>query len=232
MHKDKDKKDENEDTGAKAAEEALAKMNDVMAGLPDLIAKGLEGGFKTIVADNKKANKEANDDVDRNKDVDLEKMDRKELIEHSTSNILKEVKSQFDTITKDLKEEISATSKIVQTNSLTDQLAKARSKFSDLDEYQDEIGDQAKLHPGLSVENLYHLAKANNPDKVGELNEIMKKEKEKEEKEKAPKFGGLTPTSSLEKSDSGKMDKKEAGEDAWEKTMGGVDPAIIGGSNN
>lgn len=226
---DKDGEDKNKEGNANAA---LEKVNEVLASLPNIISGAINKGFEDV--GNKKAQTTSDDDEedDFDEDVDFDELDNKQLADTLTQNILKQIDKKLKGFSEDVNKKVSSTSEEVSKEKLRREVADAREKFKDFDEFKDDIGKLVKQYPNLAVEDLYLLAKQKNPDKVKELEEKRVEEKQKEEKETKSRFGGLTPTSSRETTSKGTMEKGEAAEAAWDEVMSDIPADLIGGTNN
>ncbi len=222
--------DENSAEGDEAKNSgALAAIQNTINSLPETISKALGKGFESIKPAEPPQDDDDNDEDDEppTNDVDLEELDRKQLVQHVHDSIMNGVKKELSAHNKTMNEEITSTKQVVNQEQVKTEIKEAREKHDDLDEFREDIATLAKQHQSLSVEELYFLAKSKNPDKVEKLETARNEEKAEEEKKK-PKFGGLTPTSSFETSNKGKMDKKEAIDTAWDETMGEVHSSFIG----
>lgn len=88
----------------------------------------------------------------------------------------------------------------------------------DLFEWSGEITDLNKKTPGLSIKQLYNLAKFENPDKVAEMDEKFKKEEGDKGKDE-PGLIGFMPTSGVTVEGDEKLTKEEAADKAWDDTL-------------
>lgn len=216
-------------------------LEKVIADLPGLIAKSVQEGMSGLIQSMQANNKNTTDENDGEDDeevdnplegVDLEKISKGDLAklinEQVTANVNKELKK----FGKNVDEQITSTKTVLTKEQLVRELKDLREKYPDFDHFKDSIAELAKTRKGLPVEDLYHLARARNPDKVKELDdERLEKETEKRT-EAEKKFGGLTPTSYSESKSKGTMSQKEASEAAWEEAMADVPTSAIGGGND
>lgn len=153
--------------------------------------------------------------------AELEAMDPKELMQLVVDEIReKEVKPLMEKL-----EEVTS----AQTRSdVSAQVKQAQADYSDFDQWGEEMRAELKKNPSLDVDDAYHLARKNHPEKAKTIDEKADEEareaaKEKEgEEEEDQSFGGLLPTSGIS-TKAEKMTQKQAVADAWEKTMGPVE---------
>ncbi len=200
-----------------------------------VVTQGFQTSFANLPKDEESEEEESNQDdteEESEEEIDYEKLSPKQLVDLASAKTVKQVEKLLKGFAKDTTKEITSTKRLVNNETLKNEIKEARGKYTDLDEYKEEIGKLAKTYKNLGVEDLYLLAKAKSPDKVKELEEKKKSEKSEEDQKKKPRFGGLTPTSSLETSNKGKMSKKDAMEAAWESEMSEIDPRIIGQNND
>jgi hypothetical protein len=181
---------------------------------------------KTTLADYDKRltappDKKTEPDDNKKGETDLEKMSRAEFASHLQKEFAGEVKTLIEPILSGfstLKNETGRTR-------LEIDVSEAEEKFGDLWDFEDEIKHELKRRPDLSVDEAYHLAKANNPDKTKEVDEKTQKAKneaeKKEEDEKANEFLGFTPTSGKYAPDKA-MDADKAASAAWDSTVKGT----------
>jgi hypothetical protein len=163
-------------------------------------------------------------------DKDLENLSRAEFAQYLIGTIQKGV-------IEPIKEERKQDTVRAQQADLARQAKEVHDKYADFNSWHDEMRDNIKAHPGMTIERAYKLARAENPEKAEEVDvETGKKEKEREGKVKkaAPKediiFGGLTPTSTLTSSsnkENGGMSVKEAANAAWDSVQMGEHLAAI-----
>ncbi len=134
--------------------------------------------------------------------LDFENMDSKALFSH----ILNAVTSASEKTAEQVTEQVNSLRSEIGRKDSSDALASVRSAKGneDFDDWLPEMKALAETNKGLTVERLFLLAKAENPQKVADLVEKYKTEEqkalEKQEKDDAdhPTFLSLTPTSTNE----------------------------------
>jgi hypothetical protein len=195
-----------------------------MAALGDKVDVLMESAKTT-----KKETKAADDDTLPN----LEVMDRKEFMGVMVDQVGKKISKLIDDSITEKLQPISDRLKV--TDDEADELAKSQAAK----EYAEVKGSPMwtgllpvmqelfKQNPALSPKQLLSLAKADNPEKVKEIedaNPDLLKEKVGDDKEESrvddEGFGGLLPTSTLKGATVEKMDGDQAAEKAWTKVFG------------
>lgn len=212
----------------------LAQALERMEALTKDLAPNIQKGFKDALAEiaaaqpKPKAEPKADPDDEIDPNFDLEKATRKELVEFMTKGLVSEVNK----LLKPIQEQISENSTTAQRANLANEADKARAKYPDFDEFKTEMGGLIKTNPGLSLERLYLLARAENSDKAAELDKAAKEKDEQENKNSAETepFGGFFPPglSDNKEESKGKMTQNEAAEDAWDKAMADVPTSAFG----
>lgn len=89
----------------------------------------------------------------------------------------------------------------------------------DLFEWSGEITELNKKTPGLSIKQLYNLAKSENPDKTAEMDEKFKKDEEGDKGKDKSGLIGFMPTSGVTVEGNEKLTKEEAADKAWDDTL-------------
>ncbi len=166
-------------------------------------------------------------------DGDLEDASREEFMGHIMNNI----EFKLGKMLSGVNEKVDTTSTEARTDKLKRDVEIAKSKHSDFGEFVTEMRGIANDNPDLTIEDMYQLARARNPEKVEELAKKAKEVEEKKKGEEAKKnetqniFGGLLPTSSVNSSNKsvGSMKEDEAANAAWDQVFKDVDPEVIGG---
>lgn len=215
----------------KAASDALTKMQSMIEKMPESIQAGFTKALSDVAAAQAAAAKAAtstNDDDpgDDEDDVDLEKMSRAELMKYMSSAIIKDVNKALKPVAQRLDEITSTT----ERSAVAAQVDKARAKYEDFDEWKAEINQLHKENPGLNVDRLYTLARAENPDKVAELTAKAKEQSEKSGGDKKP-FLGLTPTSTNsadDNDDDGRMSPQDAATAAFDEAFKDIPEELFG----
>lgn len=157
---------------------------------------------------------------------DLDDMSRTDYANHIGNTIMGKVGEQLEKIS----EQITGVNTKVDRSDIINtvkQLSKDNVEFDDL---KPETAAVAKRIPGISIEDAFTLAKAENPEKVKELEEKFQAESGDTEEKKAM-FGGLTPTSG-QSAKGINMSKQEAGNSAWDETMGALNMETVGEDAN
>lgn len=130
---------------------------------------------------------------------ELDDMSRGDFVKH----IVEEV---AHVLVKPLTEQMDATATSLDVKDSESAVSKAIAAHSDFMEFASEINAIAKDTPGISPENAYKLARANDPEKVKKMDikymsdedkEKLASEEEADEKKESDEvsFGGITPTS-------------------------------------
>lgn len=131
--------------------------------------------------------------------------------------ILQEVGKVMDTKLEDVQKGVKDTRSTIETNELKREYARLSGEVKDFKEWNGEMRELAKKHPSLSLEDLYHKARRDNPTKAAEM-DVKFKDESKDKNASDGKFMGLFPTSAP--NDDGKKEKttpQEAGEKAWDE---------------
>jgi len=160
---------------------------------------------------------------------DLEGMDRSEFMNH----ILGQVNKGFDTLSEQIKGQVDSVQSNVDNGNLKSEFNSVRKANPDFDHYKDEIGIIAKSNPEMKIQDMYTLAKANNPEKVVEVTKTLEAEKlvndkaaaEEAAKDKPKSYGGLTPTSGQRLEKPSDMSQDNAANAAWDETMANIETA-------
>ena len=159
------------------------------------------------------------DDLPGMKDADLEGLSRSQFL----NVILKQVNKGFDQIGKRLDAEVGGVKKDLSTKDLKAELIAAANKHKDFKEWGPEIKTLMGENPKLSIERAYVLARTENPDKAGQMDEKYATPPTDDAGGK-PKskggFGGLTPTSGSVDDKPESMDLKQASEAAYDEIFG------------
>ena len=218
---------------------AVTALNDVVKGLPEHIQKSVSAGVSTVIqqAQADAANARTDDDEDDDPDVgagavDLEGMTRAEFGDAIANKIMKSVNKVVKEVSKSQEADRLANAR----KELAADLKKTQKEHPDFLEFKEEIATLAQTYPDLTPEDLYLLARHRNPDKVKELEakatEAKKKEDEEKKKGDQRRFGGLTPTSGVGATEkSGRMERADAVEAAWEEAFDGIPTSLIGDSH-
>lgn len=147
-------------------------------------------------------------------DYDLEALSRKDYSAHMITEMIKQIQPFLE------KQESSL--KVLENKSFTSglqgQVSLMRNKHKDFDDWQTEMSAQYKENSTLSVEQLYHLSRASNPEKVEEIDK--KANPPKEERTDVLDFGGgMLPSGASGSVDAVKMNSTEAVLAAFEENI-------------
>lgn len=178
--------------------------------------------------DDNKAAADAEDDTTFDANA-LESMNRSDFMDV----ILKQVNKGFKDLSGQITGQIEKVNEGVNSSGIQIEYDKVLAMNPDFNHYKEEIAAIAQKNPEMAIKDMYTLAKANNPEKVIEVTETLKKEEEKIEtkkaedaaeeiKTKSKSFGGLTPTSGQRQDKPSDMTQESAGNSAWEETMAEV----------
>lgn len=148
------------------------------------------------------------------------------LMQHVVTDSLGKMEANID-------KKISGVSSLATRTTLEQQYTKAAAKFSDFDEWKEDIDkalrdpEQREKFAGLTMEDAYHIIKARNPEKAQKLEDSRKeaeakKQEEESGKDKKTPFSGLLPTSGVGQTTDTKMNASEAAEKAYEEHLSGV----------
>lgn len=212
-----------EDDEKKALDERLEKLEKTIEGLANLQGKFQEN-FETVsdtllgINERLSAKPDKKSESEDLSERDLETMSRGKLME----TMLAKVGNLIDSKVKPVEEKVESETITRKQHNVAKQIRDAETKYKDFWDWRDEMGQIAKAHPGLAVEDAYVMARGKNQDKAQELDD--KYTEKKDEEEEKPAFGGLFPNSgNLSSEELAKdMTSDEAADLAWEKTMAGV----------
>ena len=164
-------------------------------------------------------------------DVDLEQLDRKQLIGLITKSITTEMQKTLGGITNDVDTKINNLAERFEQKNAGEAVQRAAEANPDFWEWSTEIKQLLKENPTLTVSRAYNLAKSEAPKKVEELGKKYLKEEQGSTKVNRD-FGlmGLTPTSSRSSGEkNSKMTFQQASEKAYEKVMDDLDEVLRSG---
>ena len=215
----------------------IGQLTEALKILPEGVQEAVKTAIREASGEQRAVNEAAraaaaaakdDDDEGEDEEFDVERVSRTELVSHINKGFEKTMSKAL----KPILDKLEATSTGVETDRVKLEFAKAKGDFPDFMEWKDEMRDIITVHPELSAEDIYLLARAKNPDKVKEVDAKMKKEKGEEEgkdlSERKRAFGGLTPTSGSSVKNDGKKQPKEASTAEWDEVMGSVPDNIIG----
>lgn len=138
-------------------------------------------------------------------DEDIEKMSKKDLVNLILNKVQESLKPVF--------EGIASSSQNVQINEVKKEIARLQDVYDDYMNYRVEMIEISKKHPSLGAEDVYLLAKT---QKTGSA----ERKKELSTKELLRNIHKPTSLSDRIKEKKAPSSAKEAGELAWELTMG------------
>ena len=182
MHKEKEKPAPDDE---KQKADNSAQLAEIMKGLPNLINDAVTKGFGNAFANipskqPKDEDEDEGEDAPASNDVDYEKMTRKDLVEHITSDIIGAVSKQLKGFGKDINDEIISTKRVISKESLVRELKEVQDKYPEFNDFREEVGALAKQYKNLAVEDLFLLAKSKNPDKLKEIDTKKQKIQDQE----------------------------------------------------
>ena len=220
----------------KSASEAMQKAITDLAGNQGDLAKGLKSLSDNVVSLTQRLDKQndSDDDDDDNGDVeetdlpdDLESLSMKEVI----SLMDKRGQERETRLIKSFRDEIGTANKKVDNASTRAELSEVQRNHEDFSDWTEQIGAVARANPELSIEDMYTLAKAKNPERVAKLEKEAKEAKEKgngkgddDDDNKSGKsrnrYGGGESRKGGDENRKTNMKQKEAGEAAYEEIFG------------
>jgi hypothetical protein len=186
--------------------------------------------FGAMVEDIKKSpTKKAADDDDATL-PNLEVMDRKQFMGAIVDQVSKKISTLIDSSIDDKIKPLSDRLKVSDDEAEEIAKAQAAEEYGELKDNPmwkgllPNMQELFKQNPSLSPKQLLALAKADNPEKVKEIEEanpdLKEKGDDKKETTDESGFGGLLPTSTLPGATVEKMDGDQASEKAWSKVFG------------
>ena len=215
---------------AKKTQDSLDKLNTSLEGLATL-PKVMSGMMEGLVAIGKKIDGIPGKGDKVTKTKEPEKKSKEQIDDMAPTDLVAHIVTAVqDTLIKPLSEKIEGLRTSISTTSTKGDVEKARDSHPDFIEWRDEITTLAKSKPGLSVEELYILARSSNTDKATEIDKKAADVKKKEDDEKVkeePAFGGLLPTSGVHAEGDKNMSQKEAGDAAWNTVMANVPSEVF-----
>lgn len=219
---------------------AFGDMSKAFQALPGQVAKAVEQGINTAVAQQQSAQQRQTKAEPKREtkpavsESDIEKMSRTEFARY----LMEQVTSGLDEKLQPFQESVQALSEMSHKDRLSMTFEQARGKFKDFDQWKDEMAALVERTGLTDPEDLYTLARSKNPDKAKELDEAAKaadkeiKQTSKEAPQK-PSFLGLMPTNSPPSGESSEGPKfkttQDAAASAFDEIMAGL-PDEIGGS--
>jgi hypothetical protein len=157
-----------------------------------------------------------------------EEMSNAELVAHMTGSltdrISKLIEEKLAGALNPLTEHLNKLQTTVITGNAKTEVAQLREKHKDFADWKDEMVALAKEHPTLGFQQVYQLARANNPAKAGELDLKYNPPPPKP----PPRFGGFAPSGTA-KGETPVLKGEAAGRAAYEEVMArhpGILPAL------
>lgn len=135
--------------------------------------------------------------------------------------IIAQVGKLLDSKLKGVTDQLEGTTKNIRMTELSREAQQLMADHKDFKDWQDEMGELAKQHPTLRLNQLYKLARDGNETKAKELDTKYKKPEEKKD-DGLSIFGGLRPTGSVKTGNDEKPEKMtatQAADKAWEETV-------------
>ena len=125
---------------------------------------------------------------------ELECMTNAQLVNHLENKLGMAIQNAVGAAMEPVSNDLAATQKYMQNNNANTEIHQMMQRYSDFQPLSNEIADiiQDRSQHGynVSMEDAYHIAKANNPDKVAKI--------EQESAPSQPRLaGGLLPTSRM-----------------------------------
>ena len=219
------KKTESEDPEIEEEEEEDKKEQEETADSSEAILEAIGGLNTSLTAMNDRIAKlEKPVEIEKppapNDDLNPDMMTGQQLLDASIKagqKILKEALDEVNANVRILGDHISNQGMVTQVKELN-------KTHPDLKEWGDEIKEIATKTPGLSIKQMYLLAKDSNPSKVEKLTKKYKKNAEEGSgvgDNNSRKFGGLRPGAPRRGSKHpAKMNVEKAGETAFEEIFG------------
>jgi hypothetical protein len=153
--------------------------------------------------------------------VDFSDMNMSDVATH----LIGEMKKISDASVASVREELDSFKADSAKGERSRELESVLGRYKDGEEWISEMRDIATNNPNLSIEQMYKLARSENPTKASEMDEKFADKQEEEEEEPANVFAGLTPTSSgnqplsLNPNEEEKVTVREGLEKAWDEAM-------------
>jgi hypothetical protein len=153
---------------------------------------------------------------------DFDTMSNAELVAYTTSSLQSMVQQSIKEALDPVVRQMSTVQNDVVTTRATLDLKDLRAQHKDFADWKDEMIGLAKQHPTLGFQDVYRLARANNPAKAGQLDT-----KYNPPPPKPRPFGGLTPSNG--KAAEPRLTGEAATRAAYEEVMArhpGILPAL------
>lgn len=151
-------------------------------------------------------------------DVDMEQLSRKDFAKLIQASIVSAVDQKLSASTEKVTGQVADLASRFESKNASEQINTLAGNNPDFWEWSAEIKQLLQENPTLNVSRAYHLAKAENPDKVAKLAPKYNKPTTKE-----TPFIGLTPTSSRRGAEgTSKMTSREAANKAFDQVMAGL----------
>lgn len=161
--------------------------------------------------------------------VDLEQLDRKDLVALIVTKFEGRLQHHLKDITKGIEDKINGVNEVLQGDLAQREVAAAQNGRPDFIEWRPEIAALIKDNPRLNVVRAYTIARSEDTKKAAEMDKKYAKKDEAGEG-KPRKFSGFIPGSGGNGRGEGatKMKFTEAAEKAWNDVISGLDGVDIG----
>jgi hypothetical protein len=155
----------------------------------------------------------------------LETLSRADLLELVQRRMMTQVEQK---LLRPMGERLDMLQRGLQSTNIETMVEKAKQKYPDLLEWQQEITDLAKQHNTLPPEDLYTLARNKNPAKAAEMDKKFAPSDVSAKKPERFGFGGLMPSGTGTTETPQNLAPEQAADAAWNTvvaSMGG-EPAF------
>ena len=213
----------------------LTELNAGLEGLPTKIQEAVQEAVVSAlhtIKDESDQSQKQQAVKDKDDDIDVETMSNEELVNHITKTVVGSVSE----LLKPINQRVSGVQTVIEEDRIRSEAIAIAKEDPLFMEMRNEMADVAKVHPELSVRDIYTLAKVNNPDKFAKVEKAFKEKEDKDEEESGEKpaaFGGFLPSSGVKSSgkDAGKMSSKDAANAAFDEVFKDIPAHIISGEN-
>ena len=157
-------------------------------------------------------------DTGQMSEEELESMTNSQLMNHIETKVGNAIQKAVGSAMEPVSNDLAATQQYMQNNNVNSEMSRMSNLHSDFQPLANEIADiiQQRSNNGynISMEDAYHIAKAEHPDKVATINKEL-------EPQKPSLGGGLLPTSKMigETGEGQDLDFDEAMEKAFKEEV-------------
>ncbi|PCJ26713.1 MAG: hypothetical protein COA94_04770 [Rickettsiales bacterium] len=155
-------------------------------------------------------------------EMDLESMSRGDFARAITAAVVSSMREEF----KPINEQVGTLQNSNETQQLRTEFNDVANKHTDFGSYKDIMLGMVETHSHLSVQEMYTIAKANNPDIATQA--ASAEAEANPPANKGDAFGGLTPTSGSTIQNKGEANTTDAAEEAWGETMTDTPESAVG----